>query len=889
TMDRDYMESIWWVFKQLWDKGLIYEGHKILPYCPQDATPLSNFEVNQGYQDVQDPAITVAFKLKDDLDTHVLAWTTTPWTLPSNLALAVHEDVDYAFVKDGDVTYVLAEARADAYYKEKPEIVKVVKGKDLVEMKYEPLFPYFENLREEGAFRIISADYVTTDDGTGVVHTAPGFGEDDAEAGRANGVPAVCPIDAECRFTSEVSDYEGQFVKDCDSDIMRRLKDEGKLVHRSTYQHSYPHCWRCESPLIYRAISTWFVDIEKIKEKMLNANSQIHWVPEHMKDGRFGNWLEGARDWAISRNRYWGCPLPIWRNEETGESICVGSIGELEERTGGKFDDIHKHFMDPVIVEGETGPLTRVPEVLDCWFESGSMPYAQRHYPFENKDWLDAHFPADFIAEGLDQTRGWFYTLVVLGAALFDRPPFKNVVVNGMILAEDGRKMSKRLKNYPDPMEVMNKYGADALRLNMLSSPVVRGEDLAFSETSVQETMRSVILPLWNSYSFLVTYARVDNWHPDTSEVAEGSDHPLDRWIRARLNHLVRDIRNGLDHCHLQTAASRFATFIDDMTNWYIRRSRRRFWKSDNDGDKLSAYATLYHVLLTLVKALAPFAPFVTDTIYRNLRSSEMPESVHLCDYPDVIEADLDEELERQMAHTRTAVGLGRYLRSQASAKTRQPLRTAILMSMHDDTREDLASLQDIVMDELNVKEVEIRANEEEVVNLSAKANFKSLGPRLGKNMKAAAAKIAQLTFEEIQSMREGTHLTLELDGVDPVELTVDDILIQRKEKEEMAVANEGDITVALDLHLDEDLEREGKAREIVHVIQNLRKEKGLDVSDRIEVAYVAPDELASALDQFRDYIMGETLCRKLVREDEVDGDMIDLEGHSVTLQIKKV
>ena len=885
TMDRDYMESIWWVFKQLWDKGLIYEGHKILPYCPRDATPLSNFEANQGYEDVQDPAITVAFKLKDEPNTYFLAWTTTPWTLPSNLAMTVHEDIDYVYVKDEDVTYVLAEARVDTYYPSgRPEIVRTVKGKELLGLQYEPLFPYFEDLRAEGAFRIITAEFVTTEEGTGIVHTAPGFGEDDAEAGRVHGVPSVCPIDAECRFTSEVHDYEGRFVKDCDSDIVKRLQEEGKLVHRSTHHHSYPHCWRCESPLIYRAISTWFVNIEKIKEKMLRANAQIHWVPEHIKAGRFGNWLENARDWAISRNRYWGCPLPLWRNEETGETICVGSIGELEERTSGKFDDIHKHFIDPVIIEGETGALTRVPEVLDCWFESGSMPYAQRHYPFENKEWLDAHFPADFIAEGLDQTRGWFYTLVVLGAALFDRPPFENVVVNGMILAEDGRKMSKRLKNYPDPMHIMNTYGADALRLNMLSSPVVRGEDLAFSEQGVQKTMRSVLLPLWNAYSFLVTYARVDNWQP----TSERSDHPLDRWIRARLNHLVRDIRQGLDRCHLQTAATRFATFIDDMTNWYIRRSRRRFWKSDNDSDKLSAYATLYHVLLTLVKALAPFAPFITETIYRNLRASDMPESVHLCDYPDVIEADLDEKLEQQMARTRTAVGLGRYLRSQANARTRYPLRTAILVSMQEDVRADLRALQDIVADELNVKEVDIRDDEEAVVTLSAKANFRALGPRLGKNMKVAAGKIADLGFEEIQFLREGHTLTLELDGAESLKLTVDDILIQREEKEDMPVANEGDITVALDLYRDEDLVREGLAREIVHVIQNIRREKGLDVSDRIAVTYGVPDEVAPALDQFRDYIMGETLCTRLVRADEVDGDAVDLEGQAVRFLVEK-
>ena len=518
TMDRNFMESIWWVFKELWTKGLIYEGHKVLPFCPRCATPLSNFEANQGYHEVDDPSITVRLKIKGEENTYFLVWTTTPWTLPSNMGLAVGKDIKYVKVQDNKDRYILAADRLGVYYSEEnqPKVLEQIWGKGLEEFTYEPMFPYFSNLSSNGAFRVISADFVSTFEGTGIVHIAPGFGEDDAFAGKAKGIPSVCPVDSECLFNSEVHDFTGRFVKDCDKDIIARLKGEGKLIHRGTIRHNYPHCWRCDSPLIYRAISTWFVNVEAIKDRMLQANEQIRWVPAHIKTGRFGKWLENAHDWAISRNRYWGCPIPIWKNEESGEILCIGSISELKELSGCTIQDIHKHFIDDINITSPSSgqSLKRVPEVLDCWFESGSMPYAQRHYPFDNKNWLENHFPADFIAEGLDQTRGWFYTLIVLGSALFDKPAYKNVIVNGLVLAEDGRKMSKRLKNYPDPEYIMNEYGADALRLCLLSSPVLKGEDLRFSENTVKETIRSLILPFWNSYSFFLTYARVDKWKP---------------------------------------------------------------------------------------------------------------------------------------------------------------------------------------------------------------------------------------------------------------------------------------------------------------------------------------------------------------------------------------
>ena len=889
TMDRDYMESIWWVFKQLWDKGLVYEGHKILPYCPRCATPLSNFEANQGYADVQDPSVTVRFKSSQEPDLFFLAWTTTPWTLPSNMALAVGPEVEYVRVQDGGTQYILAAARLEAVFgKHQPQVLAKFAGKELAGKTYEPLFPYFANLSAKGAFRVITADFVSTEDGTGIVHIAPGFGEDDAVAGRANGVPMVCPIDAECKFTDEVPDYQGRWVKETDKDILHRLKVEGKLVHRDTYQHSYPHCWRCDSPLIYRAVSTWFVKVEAIKERMLAANAQIRWTPEHLRDGRFGNWLKNAHDWAISRNRYWGCPLPIWRSEDGKEIKVVGSVAELEQLTGKPVADLHKHFMDEVALPGKNGPLKRVTEVLDCWFESGSMPYAQHHYPFEHKAHVEAHFPADFIAEGLDQTRGWFYTLVVLGTALFDKPPFKNVIVNGLVLAEDGEKMSKRKKNYPDPMLVMNSYGADALRLCLLASPVVRAEDLRFSEKAVREVMRTVILPLWNSYSFFVTYARVDGWKPGANSATPSN--LLDRWILSRLDETTAEMRASLDGYDLQRAATRFTGFLDDLTNWYIRRSRRRFWKSQNDGDKAEAYATLHEVLVTFCQLAAPFIPFVTETIYRNLRTPQMPESVHLCDYPVAAAARRDAALNTRMARTMTAVTLGRSLRSQTNLRVRQPLAKAVVVSADAGTRADLEAMREVIAEELNVKQVEFGADEEVLVHLSVKANFKVLGKKLGKRMKAAADAVAAMGLAEIRELRAGRTVSLTpADGEGPVVIAAEDVIINRQEKEGMTVANEGDVTVALDTRLTPELVAEGYARDLVNAIQTKRKDAGLEVTDRIRIRAELPAEIAPALAAFGDYIRGETLAVSLEGASSLPEDAaVEVGGVACRITIEK-
>lgn len=891
TMDLNYMESIWWVFKQLWDKGMIYEGAKILPYCPRCATPLSNFEANQGYQDKQDPAITIRFKSLENDHLFFLAWTTTPWTLPSNTGLAVGPEIDYVCVQDGEDQYIMAEARLSAYYKNNvPEIVQRFKGKDLVGKLYEPLFDYFPALREKGAWKVIPAEYVSVEDGTGIVHIAPGFGEDDAEAGRKNNLPMVCPIDAECRFTEEITDYVGMFVKDADKDIIKRLKEEKKLVHQGTIQHNYPHCWRCDTPLIYRAISTWFVDIDKVKAKMIKNNKQIRWMPDYLRDGRFGKWLENARDWAISRNRYWGCPLPIWRSEDGKDMLCVGSVAELEELVGHKVTDIHKHFVDAMTIEKDGKVYHRIPEVLDCWFESGSMPYAQHHYPFENKEFVESHFPADFIAEGLDQTRGWFYTLVVIGSALFDKPPYKNVVVNGLILAEDGKKMSKRLKNYPDPTFVMDQYGADALRLCMMSSPVVRAMDLRFSEAAVREVMRTIMLPIWNSYAFFVTYARVDNWEPrGNGDITTLPTNLLDRWVLSRLEDTVARVRKFMDAYDLMNATQQFSGMVEDLTNWYIRRSRRRFWKSEDDSDKQQAYQTLYYVLITIAKLAAPFIPFMSEAIYRNLRTEEMLESVHLCDYPMVHEAWCDETLNKSMATAQTAVKLGHFLRKQENLRARQPLASAIIVSAEDDVRNSLISLTEIIKEELNVKEIKLQSQEEDLVHLSVKPNLKVLGPRYGAVLKQLTPLLTALDSQSIAAMRSGETLHLTLSDGQVIDITEKDVLIQRTEKEGITVANEGAVTVAIETALSDELIAEGWAREIINRIQNLRKESGMEVSDRIVVYCKVPEMAEKAILSFKEYIQSEVLASDILFEEKKEMSAVDINDKDCYFYIEKV
>jgi isoleucyl-tRNA synthetase len=890
TMEPDYMESIWWVVKRLWEKGLLFEGHYILPYCPRCSTVLSNHELNLGgYMNIQDPAITVRFKVKGEDNTYILAWTTTPWTLPSNLALTVGPDITYVKVKDGDEYYYVGKDVLLNYYKseEEYEIVEELTGTQLKNTPYEPLFPYFSELEETGAFRVFEADYVSTEEGTGIVHTAPGFGEEDYNTLKDTDIPTICPLDAEGKFTEEVSDYNGMYVKDADKQIMKDLKEQGKLVKRETYNHSYPHCWRCKSPLIYRAISSWFVNIGKIKEKMLDANRQIYWVPDHLKEGRFGNWLENARDWAISRNRYWGNPIPIWKCDSCEEKTCIGSREELYERSGVRLEDLHKHYVDDVTFPCSCGgTMKKVPEVLDCWFESGAMPYAQNHYPFEQKEHFEAHFPADFISEGLDQTRGWFYTLTILAAALFDSPAFKTVVVNGLVLSEDGKKMSKSERNYTDPMDVIHSFGADALRLFLMYSPVVRAEDLKYSDEGVKEILKTIIIPLWNSYSFFVTYANIDNIVP-AGNIAN-PENPLDRWVLSESEHLVGQVTREMDRYDLQKAIGPIAEFIDSLNNWYIRRSRRRFWRSGNDSDKQQAYETLYTVLMKLITVAAPFIPFITENIFLNLRGDDLPESVHLCDFPEENGALRDKELEMKMSITRQAVRMGRALRSMHSIKIRQPLKALHLVTLDKKEKKVLREMEDIIREELNVKDVVFRENEEDLVEYQAKPNYRVLGKQLGKDMKAAAKKIESLSMREIQSLLEGATLSIELDNK-VLELTEESVIIQRNEKENLKVLNEGSLTVALDPEITSDLRLEGTMRDIVRSVQNMRKEAGLEVTDRIELSLYGSEGIKQAVETFEDHLMEETLAQTWKWEKPDDANKVECGEENCFISLKKV
>ena len=918
TMNPDFMETIWWVAKSLWDKGLIYEGKYILPYCPRCATVLSTHELAQGYKEVQDPAVTIRFKVTKapsaisdsemaDGKTYFLAWTTTPWTLPSNLGLCMGPEIDYVKILDkesGD-KYILAESRLSSYYKNADgyEILYRHKGADFLGAEYEPLFPYFAHLKdaaacsgisgqkcERGAFRLFNADYVSTEDGTGIVHIAPAFGEDDSKVFAGSGVPFVEPIDAECRFTKEVSDYEGLFVKDADKEIMARLKKEGKLVKREQISHQYPHCWRCGSPLIYRGIGSWFVKVADEHERLLRANAQIKWQPAHIKEGRFGKWLAGARDWAVSRNRYWGNPIPIWKCD-CGEKICVGSRDELKELSGVYPEDLHKQFVDKITIKCKKcgGQMKRIPEVFDCWFESGSMPYAQQHYPFENKEFFEKHFPADFISEGLDQTRGWFYTLTVLAADLFDKPSFKNCIVSGLVLASDGRKMSKSLKNYTDPVDAINMFGADALRLFLMHSAVVKADDLRYSDDGVREVLKSILIPLWNSYSFFVTYANIDGASPD-GRLFESRlpENPLDRWILSVTQSLVKDVSAALDDYDLSGAIDPIVAFIDQLNNWYIRRSRRRFWKSENDSDKAEAYEALYIALKTFAQVSAPFIPFITEEIWQNLKTSYDKDSVHLSDYPAYNEKWHDEELEFKMATVQKAVSMGRSLRNTFNIKNRQPLDSVALVTRNADEKRVLAEMEDSIREELNVKRVVFHDREDELVEYRAKANFKVLGKELGPLMKAAAAKIAALSSAEIQSILDGSKLTIDIEGKS-VDLTEDKVLVERIEKAGLKVLNEGTLTVGLDTNITEELKKEGYARDLVRGIQNLRKESGLEVTDRIRLQVFGDDGLKEAWAAFNDFVTGETLAVSGEwSEAASDGTKVEADDKTWSVKIEK-
>ncbi|MFL5815837.1 MAG: isoleucine--tRNA ligase [Bdellovibrionia bacterium] len=889
TMDVSFMQSVWWVFRQLFDKGLIYEGYKVVPYSVGLSTPLSNFEANLNYKMVQDPAITVTFPVIGQDKTFFLAWTTTPWTLPSNLGLAVGRDISYVRAREKATgnTYILAEALYKNYWKT-PEAdldeVVTVKGSELLGMTYEPLFNYFADRKAKGAFRVIHSDHVTTESGTGIVHMAPAFGEEDYYACAKEGMPIVNPIDDDGMFTAEVPDYQGRRAKDADKDIIADLKKRGRLFKQDTIEHSYPFCWRTDTPLIYRAVSSWFVAVEKIKDQIVANNKTTRWVPDHLRDGRFGNWLENARDWAISRNRFWGTPLPIWRNPE-GEIMCIGSREELEKLSGQKVTDLHIEHVDKITIPSPTGksPLKRIEGVLDCWFESGSMPYAQWGYPFENVDAFKKAFPGDFIAEGLDQTRGWFYTLMVIGTALFDKAPFKNVVVNGLVLAEDGKKMSKSLRNYPDPMLVLEQHGADALRLYMIDSPVVKAQELRFSENGVKEIVRKILLRWWNSYSFFVNYANIDDFRPRGD--AKSSPNILDQWVLSRLHHLIQNTQEEMGAYRLYNVVPALLQFIEDLTNTYIRFNRSHFWQDGMPEDKRLAYETLYEVLTTLSRLMAPFAPFLAEATYRNLSqvAKDRHESVHLENFPELDKSLIKPELEEAVRVMDTLVMLGRNQREKIGVKAKIPLRSLKIIQRDARVLENLRKFEPYFKDELNVQSVMYDSNEDQYIQITAKANFPVLGKRLGGKMKQIAAGIQKMSLQDILKLEAGETVMVEGEGI-----LLSEVEIRRAPKgTQPNLSTSQLVSIELDPTVSEEQIREGLAREIIRKVQQARKAADFNLDDRIALEISATGALKTAVETHQQMIQDETLASKFTmtetpqgkhtEESDIDGDTLKI------------
>ncbi|MDD2487191.1 MAG: isoleucine--tRNA ligase [Candidatus Gracilibacteria bacterium] len=906
TLDASFMESVWWVFKSLYDKGYIYESQRVVPYCPRCSTPLSNFEVNQGYEDKQDKSVTVKFKVKGSESKYVLAWTTTPWTLPANLGLAVGNDIEYAEVLDkaSKETYVLANDRLGHYYKSEEDytLVRVYKGECLVGIRYEPLFNDFTLLDEasslpkglelgKNVYSVIAGHHVTTESGTGIVHIAPAYGEDDSIIGKKEKLGFVSHID-DTGNVENLSEYMGIYVFDFNETVIKLLKDRGEIINISTINHSYPHCYRCHTPLIYRGISAWYVKVEEISSKLVKNNEEITWLPENIKHGRFGKWIENARDWNISRNRYWGSAMPIWKSEDKTEQWCIGSIQELYdlnkdfaqiEKKGDKFFyadsgkeiDLHKHFVDSIkIKHPETGSvMTRIPEVLDCWFESGSMPYAEKHYPFENKDTFK--FPADFIAEGIDQTRGWFYTLLILGTLLFERTPFLNVIVNGTILAEDGRKMSKSLKNYPDPENLIDLHGADAIRFYMMNSPAVRADDMKFAEAGVEETIKKVILPFWNTYSFFTTYANIDNFEGKQEEVYKFLDDPnfnkLDSWILSKLQELIKEVTNGFETYDINGVTRPIFDFMDNLTNWYIRRSRRRFWKSENDNDKIFAYNTLYEVLVVLSKIIAPVMPFISEEVFKNLTGKE---SVHLEFFPEYNEKLIFENLNEDMDKTQKIINLGLKLRAEKKIRVRQPLESITIGEKLEDY------YLEIIKEELNVKNVLVLEDMSQIAKKICKPNARLIGPRFGKNVQ-----------EIINLAKNGDFMELSNGGIKVGEYELNEgeyeIAFETNGETGDLLAGFG-MVISMDTLITNELLLEGYARDLVRSIQDARKDAGYNVSDRIRLD-IRGDKSLDILELFKNYIESETLSKIEENMSLCDVDKeLEIDDLKFTIHLKK-
>ena len=864
TMDTPFMESVWWAVAELWKKDLIYQGIKVVPYSTALQTGLSNFEASSNYQLTQSPSITVLLPLVDEANTFLAIWTTTPWTLPTNSAVCVGP---YTYVRcqhpDHDRILIVAKdclPHLDDH--EHYQILSEISGESLVGKAYRPLFDTLD-LDPSKAWRVLLDDYVSTEDGTGLVHMAPAHGEDDYRVCQAAGIDTVCLLDDKGCFEPQIDRIGGLYFKEANPVIIQALKSKGLLQKQTTLEHNYPFCPRSDTPLIYRSIPSWYVNVTRIKDRLMQANQSIHWVPDHIQTGRFGKWLEGAKDWAISRNRYWGTPIPIWINDVSGKQHCVGSIAELKSLSGVEVDDLHPEFIDPITFTkpNETGTYRRIPEVLDCWFESGSVPFAQWHYPFENQDLFKKLSPADFVAEGIDQTRGWFYTATIMAVALFDEIPFKHVIVSGIVLAEDGRKMSKRLKNYTAPDELMNTYGADALRLYLIQSNLVRAEEMRFSDQGVKEMTRQVQLPWLNALQFFTTYATIDQWTTDANNKLVTFDHVLDAWLLSRQQSFLDNINRSMEVYQLNQVVDQVCAFLDDLTNTYIRLNRHRFWQAGMPEDKKQAYQLLYQTLVTLTQTMAPFTPFLSEHIYQSLKtfSNDSTFSVHACDYPMADTKHQQPSLESAVLRMQKCLLLGRQQRNDAKIKIKTPLQRLSIIHAHPEVLEAIKPLGEVIKRELNVKTIAYIEDESDFVDLSMRLNTPKLGPILGKRIGALLQSLKKLDQKSIRAAEASRTLVLEGHT-----LTGDDFIIDRRAKPDSGAISTDSITMALDLGLTPQLIAEGHARELVSWLQKERKQRQFHVSNRIHIHLYANPDLLAIIEAHQSQIQQETLCSQL-------------------------
>ena len=891
TYENDYIESVWWALNEIWKKGLLYKGHKVVPYCPRCGTPLSSHEVAQGYKDVKERSAMVKFKAKDEDNTYFLVWTTTPWTLPSNLGLVVNPEVDYVKVSYEGQNLIMAEALVESVFANKEgehPVLERFKGKALEYREYEPLYPYAEGKIKKKAFYVMCDGYVTTSDGTGIVHTAPAFGEDDARVCRAYDMPFVQFVDAKGNMTED-TDWPGTFVKDADPLILDDLKAAGKLFKAPKFEHSYPHCWRCDTPLIYYARESWFIKMTAVKEQLIANNNTINWIPDAIGKGRFGEWLEHVQDWGISRNRYWGTPLNVWECS-CGHQHSIGSIAELKSMSDNCPEDIelHRPYIDAVTIKCPEcgGEMKRVPEVIDCWFDSGSMPFAQWHYPFENKEIFDERYPADFISEAVDQTRGWFYSLLAISTLLFDNASYKNVIVLGHVQDKDGKKMSKSKGNAVDPMDALRKHGADAIRWYFYenSAPWLPNR---FHDDAVQEGQRKFMGTLWNTYAFYVLYANIDNFDATKYELEYDKLSVMDKWVLSRLNTLIKAVDNNLANYKVTETAKVLQDFVDELSNWYVRRSRERFWGKDMNQDKINAYMTLYTALTTVVKLAAPMVPFITESIYRNLVCSvddKAPISVHLCDFPVANEAFIDTELEAEMELVLEIVVLGRAARNASNIKNRQPIGNMYVKA--DRQLDDF--FKEIVASELNLKAVSFKDDMEEYLSYSFKPQFKVLGPKVGKQIGEVKAALAGINGHAAKAELESTgKLKLTLKSGE-VELLPEDVDITMSQTEGFATQRYGNVTIALETTLSQELIEEGVVREIISKLQTMRKENGFQVVDHITVYAAGNDKLVDIMSRNEDFLKKVVLADKVVYG-STEGFVKEwnINGEDITLAVK--